>query len=563
MTRRLQVLSTDVLVIGSGAAGLRAAIGAAQTGAEVIIAAMGSGSSPGITALNVLLSDHSTVDSEERFVADTTAAAGDLGNPLLVQMLVRESARLVQELENIGICFDRGGSGYRLRQVMGSSIPRSLCKGDLLGSHVLQRLSELAASMPEITMQRGLRMISLNSCNGQVVGAFGFHMRTSRPVVVIAQSTVVAAGGLGHLYPFSTNPSDVLGDGCAMALDVGADLVDMEFIQFEPTIAIPPTKSTPRNGFRSRGLVVPTALFADGAVLYDRNGSVIYAGESEGGSRVLSKEALSRRIFECVSSGLGGPLGGVFMDLRNVPTEKLRTYPELLSSAEAIGIKIMSEPFEVRPAYHYTMGGIRINERCETSLPGLFAAGEAAGGIHGAGRIAGNSATDTLVFGAIAGKHAALRARTMSQKGWEEVEDEVVESCLESILSRGTICRERAAELIIKMQQIMDACVGIVRTENGLMDALEGIGELRADYLSGVRLDRSATDDLEALMASIEVSHALTNAESVTRAALERRESRGAHYRKDYPHEDRNQQRSLLVRKVRGEVIVAPVGSTG
>ena len=383
---------TDVLVIGGGLAGWRAAEAAVKAGASVALVANGAGNSPDIHALNVPVRDD---DSVERFMSDTIRSGRGACDHALVETLCRESVKLASEFP-----FDRSPDGsYKLLQPLGCSVPRCVSIDHRIGAWALAKIRRELAGKVEVIKGRATALMPSSSL---------FALRYSpggEDAVVTAKSVVVATGGWCGKYEFSDNPPELRGDGIDMAVGLGAAVRDMDAVQYEPTVALAPGKL--------RGIPVITTMLYEGATFRNRDGKEFLADKH------ANKDAISRAIFAEIEAGRGVD-GGVWFDATRVPHEILNTtYVDTVKRYAAAGVDITREPMLVAPAPHTSLGGIVIDTRCRvlrpdgSPIPGLFAAGEVTGGIHGLNRIGGNAGTEVLVFGRIAGLEAAKNAMSL------------------------------------------------------------------------------------------------------------------------------------------------------
>ena len=388
----------DVLVIGGGLAGWRAAEAAANAGASVALVANGAGNSPDIHAINVPVRDD---DSVERFIDDTLKSGRGACDRSLVEVLCRESVKLAEEFP-----FDRNPDGsYKLLQPLGCSVPRCVSIDHKIGAWALAKIRrELSGKVDVINgrvakLSFNSRLAAYNSqfstLNSQVGGYDGS---------CDARSVVIATGGWCGKYDFSDNPPELRGDGIDMAVALGAATRDMDLVQYEPTVALAPA--------RLRGIPVITTMLFEGATFRNADGEEFLSDKH------ANKDEISRAIFAEFEAGRGVD-GGVWFDATKVPHEMLdTTYVDTVKRYAAAGVDIHKEPMLVAPAPHTSLGGLVIDTKCRvlsadgTPIPGLFAAGEVVGGVHGKNRIGGNAGTETLVFGKIAGEESAKGGMT-------------------------------------------------------------------------------------------------------------------------------------------------------
>lgn len=379
----------DVLVIGGGLAGWRAAEAAVKRGASVALVANGSGNSPDIHAINVPVRED---DSVERFIDDTLRSGRGGCDRALVETLCRESVKLADEFP-----FDRNPDGsYKLLQPLGCSVPRCVSVDHRIGAYALAKIKRDLSGKIEMVKGR-VTALSFNSKLSTFSFQLGDHDSPCE-----ARTVVIATGGWCGKYDFSDNPPELRGDGIDMAVKLGAATRDMDSVQYEPTVALAPAKL--------RGIPVITTMLFEGATFRNANGDEFLA------DKYANKDEISRAIFAEIEAGRGSD-GGVWFDATKVPREILdTTYVDTVKRYAAAGVDIRKEPMLVAPAPHTSLGGLVIDTRCRvlradgTPIPGLFAAGEVTGGIHGFNRIGGNAGTETLVFGRIAGSEAASYA---------------------------------------------------------------------------------------------------------------------------------------------------------
>ncbi len=376
----------DVLVIGGGLAGWRAAEAAVAAGCSVALVANGSGNSPDIHALNVPVGPG---DSVELFIADTLKSGGGACDPALVEVLCRESGKLADEFP-----FDRNDDGsYKMIQPLGCSVPRCVSIDHKIGAWALAKIKRALAGKVSVIQARVTKII-------QNYSLFTIHYSLGDDdASASAESVVIATGGWCGKYAFSDNPPELRGDGIALAQSLGAAVRDLDAVQYEPTVALAPE--------RLRGIPVITTMLHEGATFRNR------LGEEFLPDKHANKDAISRAIRAEIEAGRGID-GGVWYDATGVPREILETrYADTVRRYAACGVDITREPMVVAPAPHTSLGGVAIDAHCRvlradgTPIPGLFAAGEVTGGVHGRNRLGGNAGTEVLVFGRIAGESAA------------------------------------------------------------------------------------------------------------------------------------------------------------
>ena len=478
---------TDVLIIGGG---ITARI-AAKTVAEqysVTIISDGAGASPFIHGLNIpLLED----DSCELLYRDTMESGRNQGSPALVKALSYGSVHVKEKLyEHLDRCTD---GSLELLKPLGSSVARVAGIEGRTGAYALKELCK----NKKYTELTSVRALSLIKNKDRVVGARVFDRKREVHFSIFARAVLIATGGFGGVFRFSTNSRDIGGDGCAMAFMAGAELVDMEFIQYEPTVAVSPEPLV--------GKSIITTMLYEGAVMRSCRGERFM-------DERVGKDMLSMGIANEMARGGATPHGGVYYDMTAVPEEMLLgKYKDYFERYMRCGIDIRKEAVEVAPAPHTTMGGIRIDEKARTTVTGLFAAGEAAGGIHGANRLGGNAGLEVFVFGDIAGR--AILEFLDGDDGVLLSENEETESPDVPFDS---------AELKEALLSVCDRALGVIKNEKDMREAL---GEVE-------RIINSAVNRRDSFSWARLFNDALT-VRLVLCAAIERSESIGAHIRSD------------------------------
>jgi fumarate reductase (CoM/CoB) subunit A len=524
----LETIDSDVLVIGSGGAGLRAAIEAQKYGVKTVIVCKGgfpSGCS--LYAMGAMQAAFKPQDFET-YLRDTVVGGRFINSQVLVRKMVEESVEAVKDLEDFGTSFEKGDEGYRLFAFGGYSQPRAIVSsrpysgGWMEG--LVKRVRELNIEVIDYTM-----ITRLLTNGGRVVGAVGLNLKTGGFIVLRSKSTILATGGAGHLYPITTNPPGTTGDGYAMAYQVGAELTDMEFIQFRACIVYPPIlrgQPPPADGMISVGGRFYNVLCERYMKKYDP-----INGEN------VTRDLIAIYTYKEIKEGRGTSHGGVYNDLSGVPEEELKRFKSFLQACKNAGIDPRWQPIEWAPGAHHFMGGVIIDEYAQTSINGLFACGEVTAGIHGANRLAGNALTDALVFGKIAGISAARKALS-------ETLPEIPKGQAESEMNRLYNIYEREDGVdyrLIRMevQNIMNSYVGVIRRGDELVKAvneLNRIGE-KAQNLY-IASEKKTYRELGELLETINL---ITVGWIVAKAALLRTESRGAHYREDFPKENNSE----------------------
>lgn len=392
-------MKKSVLILGGGLSAYCAALEAVRRGAAVTLISDGAGASPFIHAFSTILGSD---DSAQLLYDDTLRSGCFLGDRDLVKELAEGAERIPAFLRGFDLDFDREGDGIRLIRPLGASVPRVASVGGQTGPTLLKRIKERLAASPLFTEKKNTRAVELVCDGNRVVGARLYDREKKEFYDRGASAVILATGGYCRLFPQSTEPYDLGGDGIAMAYRAGAVLRDLEMIQFEPCSAVSPGSLA--------GKSIITTLFYEGAVLKNRRGERFLLAYGPEGER-LQKDVLSLRMAREIRAGGAGEHGGLYMDCTAVP-EELWTgvYEAYYKRYQAVGIDLKTTPIEVAPAAHTSLGGVMIDRACRTSLSGLYACGEVTGGLHGANRMGGNAGLETMVFGTLAGQSAAADA---------------------------------------------------------------------------------------------------------------------------------------------------------
>jgi len=532
----------DVLVIGSGGAGCRAAIEAKKYDLNVTIVSKGLSFKSGCTTLaeggyNAAFAYVDVEDSVDVHFNDTMKGGAYLNDIELVKILVNEAQDRLIELETYGAIFDRQESGKLNQRPFGGQTFRRTCfQGDRTGHEMMMALKEEVTRQNIETMDEvAITSLLMDENNEMVIGAFGLSLRDSKFIIFKAKSIVLASGGAGWLYPVTSNAIQKTGDGYALAYNVGADVLDMEEVQFHPTGMLYPQSR--------RGVLVTEAVRGEGGKLFNVNMERFMKNYDERGE-LATRDVVARAIYNEIREGRGTPNGGVYLDVTHLPPETVEEKLEtMLLQFMDVGVDIRVEAMEVAPTAHHFMGGVRITPNCETTVKNLYAAGEAAGGVHGANRLGGNALADTQVFGRRAGETAAKNALSKPFKFNENSVEKEAER-IENLIKDGTIYPH---ELKKELMDTMWENVAIIRNEEGLKLALNKIEELQRK-VSDMKVPQGSGFNKN-LLDAIEVQNMLTIASLVTQSALIRRESRGSQYREDYPETDERWDRSIVMNK--------------
>jgi len=555
----------DVLVIGAGGAGLRAAIEASAGGVTVgLLCKSLLGKAHTVMAEGGMAAALGNVDDRDNWkvhFADTMRGGQYVNNWRMAELHAKESPDRVRELEAWGAVFDRTADGRILqRNFGGHRYPRLAHVGDRTGLEMIRTLQDHGVHRG-IDVHMEFTIVSLLEDSGRVAGVFGYDRERGRFRIFRASAVVLATGGIGRAYKITSNSWECTGDGHALAYHAGAELVDMEFIQFHPTGMIWPPSV--------QGILVTEGVRGEGGVLLNSQGrrfmfddipepyrNQTADNEDEGwrytqGDKsarrppeLLTRDHVARCINHEVKQGRGSPHGGVFLDIAwihkripNAADHIRRKLPSMYHQFKQLAdIDITKEPMEVGPTTHYIMGGVRVDADSQMStVPGLFAAGECAAGINGANRLGGNSLSDLLVFGKRAGEYAAKFARENRRAAIDEAQvDQAAKQALEPFEpSRAGGGGESPYGIQSDLQDMMQRLVGIVRVEDEMRQALTELERLR-----GRAAHAAVTGNREynpGWHTALDLRNLLTVSEAIARCALERKESRGGHFREDYP----------------------------
>lgn len=533
MSEKFEVHEHDVLVIGAGGAGLRAAIEALNGGATVgVVCKSLLGKAHTVMAEGGVAAAMGNVDPADDWKThfrDTMRGGKFLNNWRMAQLHALESPERVRELEQWGALFDRTDTGEIMQRAFGGHTFKRLCHvGDRTGLEIIRTLQDRGVHLGfdvymECTVTRLLKDAE------KIAGAFAYWREQGRFVVFKAKAIVIATGGIGKAWKVTSNSWEYTGDGLAVAYEAGAELMDMEFVQFHPTGMVWPPGV--------QGILVTEAVRGEGGILRNRLGERFMEKYDPKRMELSTRDVVARSIYTEVKEGRGTKHGGAYLDISHKPAEYVkRKLPGMFHQfKELADVDITKGPMEVGPTLHYTMGGIRVEaETGAATVPGLFAAGEAAAGMHGANRLGGNSLSDLLVFGKRAGAAAAAHAKNIGVLKVDQVQIDDAEREMLAPFERTS--GEGPYEIHRDLQNTLQSLVGIFRNENDLKEALNKIGEFKARaakvHVDGSRLFNPGwhlARDLQSM---------LTAAEAVTRCALARKESRGAHSRVDFPDYD-------------------------
>ena len=532
MTTNYEVREHDVLIIGAGGAGLRAAIEALAQGASVgVVCKSLLGKAHTVMAEGGIAAAMANVDPADNWKVhfrDTMRGGKLLNNWRMAQLHALEAPDRVRELEQWGALFDRTEKGEILQRAFGGHTFKRLCHvGDRTGLELIRTLQDRGVQQG-VDCYMECTVTRLLVENGRFAGAFAYWRENGRFIVFKAKAVIIATGGIGKAWPITSNSWEYTGDGMALAYQAGAELMDMEFVQFHPTGMVWPPGV--------QGILVTEAVRGEGGILRNKLGERFMEKYDPKRMELSTRDVVARSIYTEVREGRGTEHGGAYLDISHKPAEYVKKkLPSMYHQfKELADVDITKEPMEVGPTCHYMMGGIRVEaETGQSSMPGIFAAGEAAAGLHGANRLGGNSLSDLLVFGRRAGMAAAAHAK---QTAYAALDNAQMQDAERELLAPFSNKGESPYAVHRDLQTVMQSLVGIYRTAEDLERALGELQMLKA---------RAAAASVEGsrmfnpgwhLMG--ELKSMLIIAEAVTKSAMSRTESRGAHSRIDYPDLD-------------------------
>ena len=537
---RIRILDTDVLVLGCGPAGLLAALEAKKSGCRVL--AMDKGiigkECSAISAEQLAATGSWSLegDNPQIHYDDTLRSGCYINNEKLVSLLVKKAGPIIQVLQELGMPFERDDSGENIAiagNAPGHSKARSLFFGGITGKLIVDTIYAECR-------RRGVRFFSehralaLIKNERETAGALIYDLVYGGLMFVRARAVILATGGIGYLYELTTNPVQNTGDGIALALQAGAELMDLEFVQFYPVTVLYPQV------LRGMGL----GGYHYGAKLINSKGERFILKYFPEEKEYLTRDKLSQSIYKEILTGNTGPHGGIFIDSTMISEEVYaKKLPREWEFALRAGVNLTQKKLEVAPSAHYHMGGIRIDEKCCTNIRGLFAAGECTAGVQGANRLSNNGLTDALVFGFIAGQNAALYAANLQLPKYQKsyIKDQLYR------LKEFSSSVESTEKLKTRIQKIMTQHTGIVRQKASLEKGIRLLKEINSiNKINTTFGDKWNTK----LLMSLSVQNMLLVGQAIALAALQRKESRGSHYRSDYPDIDNSHWKINLIVKL-------------
>ncbi len=509
-------IKTDVLVIGGGAAGLVAAIEAKASGLDVTLVAKSKVGQSGNsivagTGMAVWSPHPDSEDAMQIFKQDTFSSGKAINDPDIVDLFIKGSSSLIEKFTAYGVKFKEMDEKLVIKHAPGHSVARTLT-ADFSKYPYLTRGLSLTVPLLKTARKAGIQIIDFTSViqlllsEGRIIGAVALNKKTQSVVIFRTACVILSTGGGGHVFRKSNNTRDITGDSYRLALNAGAELRDMEFVQFYPTMMYSPIKST-----------ISSPLFGEGAFLRNALGDRFMANYDEKGD-MATRDIMSRAVFNEVKEGRGDN-GNVFMDCRHIDSKILETrYAELMRLLNKADFDLRKNLIPISPATHFFMGGVVINEKGETQVPGLLACGEAVGGLHGANRLGGNALTETFVFGTIAGKQAK---QIIESKSLPKIRSIDIEPFRDGGID--------ISELVRTIRRVTWDYLSIIREEKTSRMAIDEIKKI-SDAVNHTQI-HSVSD----LVTLYELKSMIITAELIALGAMARKESRGAHFRADFP----------------------------
>ena len=538
----------DILIIGAGGAGLRAAIAAHDAGAKVIVVSKTLlGKSHTVMAEGGINAALGNVDPKDNWMfhfRDTIIEGQMISNYRMVEILSQEAPERVKELEYWGAVFDRTQEGKIMQRAFGAHTYKRTCHvGDRIGLEIMQTLKDQIVHR-DIEIMEEILITGLLVKNNHILGAMAVELRTGKFLFFKTKAVIMATGGCGRLFKISSNSWEAIGDGVAIAYRAGAEIIDMEMIQFHPTGMVWPANV--------RGMLVTESVRGEGGWLLNNKNQRFMKKYEAKRMELGPRDVVSRAVYSEIEQGRGTEHGGVYLDISHMGKEFIEhKLPRMVAQfKEFADIDITKERMEVAPTVHYMMGGIKVDvEDSMSTVNGLFAAGECVGGVHGANRLGGNSLADILVFGKRAGEFAATYVENIEFK--EHDKEDMMKEFERVMIPFKNKTNIKPQTLKKRIQDIMWEHVGIVRNEERLLKALKEIEEIRTlskrvSVSGGLKYNHEWID-------AMDVQNMVLICEMIIRSALYRKESRGAHYRGDFSKkDDKNWLVNTICKNVRG-----------
>ena len=538
-----KTIMCDVLVVGAGGAGCRAAIEASKHNLDVIIlskellgkahTAMAEG------GYNVSLGNVDPDDNPDTHFKDTIVGGNYLNNQKLAEILVRDAPQRIFDLEDMGAVFDRTPEGKIAQRPFGKqSWRRTAYASDRTGSEIMVTLIE-GVRKTSVRVFDEVFATKLLVADGKISGVCAVDLKYGDYLVFRAKSVVMATGGAGRIFSVTSNAQLDVGDGYGMAYEAGCEMIDMEMIQFHPTGMVKPESA--------KGRLVTEAVRGEGGILLNNKGERFMNRYYPEVMELAGRDQVARSIMTEVKEGRGSPDGGVYLSIAHLPRSIIEFRLEsMIEQFEDAGVDIREEPMQVSPTAHHFMGGIKIDENSSTNISGLYAAGECTGGVHGGNRLGGNALADTQVYGALAGENAANYAKNEHHLGVnrEEIQEEFVR--LESMLKRKEGISP--ADARDELTELMWTKVQIFRKEEEMQYAVHELKRIEKEVVPNIKVDVPVKRFNPGWHQAIEFAHMVTTARMVAEAAVIRKGSRGAHFRVDADPNDKGYY-NIVIRK--------------
>ena len=535
--RDVRHLETDILVVGGGAAGMFAAYSAAQNGARVLLIDKNVVGRGGATIMAQMTCASALGEEEpdgpDQHLIDTLEAGRGLCNENLSALLCENSPKRIRQLEDWKVQWARQDNG-KIRQVMAPGHSRKRCVYvDFLktGAAISAALRNKISRDDSIRKLSNVTLTDLVTHDGEVIGATGFDIATATPVTIQSSAVILCLGGMTKMFRRTTAPNNIAGEGLGLALRAGARIIDLEFLQFYPN-----GHMAPRMVGLDPTTWEPTRVKLGGRLL-NGNGEEFLQnyGEGSGEQYNTTRDTLTHAMYKEVELGRGSPHGGVFLSFQHIDHNELeKALGPFLELFHRNNIDLTKQPVEVYPIAHYQMGGVEVNTKMETGVPGLYAAGEIAGGANGANRLSGNALPEAMVFGERAGEAAAGYVAGLSARGWNKASAEPHVDLVESVIGQNAGDGPSPAGMIGELKELMWTKVGMFRNENDLSEGLATIRSMRQTGLQKLAVSAETIQNTS-VVEWFELRNGLLAMEALAVAALNRRESRGAHQRDDFP----------------------------
>ena len=538
-----KTIMCDVLVVGAGGAGCRAAIEASEHNLDVIMlskellgkahTAMAEG------GYNVSLGNVDPDDDPETHFKDTIVGGNYLNNQILAEILVRDAPQRIFDLEDMGAVFDRTPEGKIAQRVFGKqSWRRTAYASDRTGSEIMVSLTE-GIRKTSVRVFDEVFATRLLVTDGKISGVCAVDLKYGDYLVFRAKSVVMATGGAGRIFSVTSNAQLDVGDGYGMAYEAGCEMMDMEMIQFHPTGMVKPESA--------KGRLVTEAVRGEGGILLNNKGERFMNRYYPEVMELAGRDQVARSIMTEVLEGKGSPDGGVYLSISHLPRSIIEFRLEsMIEQFEDAGVDIREEPMQVSPTAHHFMGGIKIDENSSTNIPGLYAAGECTGGVHGGNRLGGNALADTQVFGALSGGNAAKYAKETAHLGVDREEIKNEFERLEAMLRRKEGISP--ADARDELTDLMWSKVQIFRKEEEMQHAVKELRRIEKEVVPKIKVDVPVKRFNPGWHQAMEFVHMVTTARMVAEAAVMRKGSRGAHYRVDADPNDKGYY-NIIIRK--------------